>query len=161
MRSFIMLVASAVMVFTASPGFTTDKVVNSIMIMDPWARPSIGAISNGAAYIGIMNHGKVMDKLVAAKAKIAEKVEIHNHVVENGSMLMVKVEKPIEVPSGKTVTFKPHGLHIMLIGLKKKLKEGDRFPLTLEFEKKGTMTVTVNVRKPSFKTTEHSRHHHH
>ena len=35
----------------------------------------------------------------------------------------------------------------MLIGLERRLREGQSFPLTLNFEKAGTRTVTVAVEK--------------
>ena len=36
------------------------------------------------------------------------------------------------LPSGSSVTLAPGGLHIMLMGLSKPLKEGDMFELSLE-----------------------------
>ncbi|MER3484909.1 MAG: hypothetical protein C4345_01930, partial [Chloroflexota bacterium] len=41
---------------------------------------------------------------------------------------------------------KPGGYHIMLIGLTRDLKAGDRYELTLQFEKAGEVTLTVDVR---------------
>ena len=43
------------------------------------------------------------------------------------------------------VELKPGGLHLMFVGLKAPLKAGDKFPLTLTFEKAGTVEVVVNV----------------
>ena len=40
----------------------------------------------------------------------------------------------------------------MLMGLKNPLKEGDSFPMTLTFEKAGTIQVTVKVEKPGAMT---------
>jgi copper(I)-binding protein len=46
------------------------------------------------------------------------------------------------------VTLSPRTpLHLMLMDLKRQLKEGDKFPLTLTFEKSGSVTVTVLVGK--------------
>ena len=39
------------------------------------------------------------------------------------------------------------GMHLMLIGLKAPLKEGTSFPMTLQFERAGTVEVTVDVQK--------------
>ena len=36
--------------------------------------------------------------------------------------------------------------HVMLIGLKKPLKEGETIPLTLDFEKAGKVSITVPIR---------------
>jgi hypothetical protein len=51
----------------------------------------------------------------------------------------------IEVPADGMASLRPGGFHIMLIGLTEPLKEGERFPLTLTFEKAGSVTVEVAV----------------
>ncbi len=45
------------------------------------------------------------------------------------------------------VTLAPGGYHIMLMGLKQPLKEGDSFPVTLGFQGSGQVTSTVTVRR--------------
>ena len=44
-----------------------------------------------------------------------------------------------------TPYLKPGGDHVMLMGLKAPLKQGDAFPLTLVFEHAGDVTVTVEI----------------
>jgi copper(I)-binding protein len=61
----------------------------------------------------------------------------------------------VDLPAGKKIVFEPGGYHIMLLGLKKKLVEGERFPLTLEFEKAGKITVDIAVDKPGAGAVEH------
>ena len=39
------------------------------------------------------------------------------------------------------------GYHLMLVGLKQALKDGDKFPLTLEFSGLGKIEVVVFVQK--------------
>ena len=51
----------------------------------------------------------------------------------------------VDVDPGATAVFAPGGLHIMLIKLKAPLKEGESFPLTLTFEKAGSMEVEAMV----------------
>jgi hypothetical protein len=53
----------------------------------------------------------------------------------------------LDIPAGQPVTLKPGGEHIMLIGLQHPLREGQTFPLTLNFEKAGARTVTVAIEK--------------
>ena len=54
----------------------------------------------------------------------------------------------LDIPAGQSVTLKPGGEHIMLMGLNGPLHEGQSFPLTLTFEKAGTREVSVAVEKP-------------
>ena len=114
-----------------------------IMIKDPWARASIS--KNGASYLTIMNHGKHPEKLIGVMAPVAKRVELHTHKNDNGVMRMREI-KNIPLPPHGSVSLKPGGHHIMMIGLNRRLKLGDEFPLTLIFEKRGNITVTVKVR---------------
>ena len=50
------------------------------------------------------------------------------------------------------------GVHFMLMGLKQPLKTGDRFPMTLEFERGGKAEVMVVVQKPGEKAMAHNAH---
>ena len=60
-------------------------------------------------------------------------------------MKMRPAEGGIEAQPGATVALKPGGYHVMLLGLKEPLKEGEKLPLTLTFQKAGTVQVEVNV----------------
>jgi len=76
---------------------------------------------------------------------VAERAELHRMEMKNGVMSM-HPEGPLPLAAGDTVTLAPGGLHLMLIGLKRPLKSGDRFPLTLGFEKQPPVTVEVDVK---------------
>ena len=118
--------------------------MKSVKVMDAWARATPGRAKNGAVYIAIANDGKAQDRLVAVKGTAAKRIEIHTHLMANGVMRMRRVEG-VDIPSGKSITFKPGGHHVMLIGLKTPLKKGTSFPLTLIFEKAGEVAATVKV----------------
>ena len=117
---------------------------SGIAVEKAWARATPGTAKNGGAYLMIANTGASADRFVAAAADVAERVEIHTHIDDNGIMRMRKVDG-IDVPAGGTVMLKPGGYHIMFLGLHKPLKKGDEFPLTLTFEKAGKQTVEVEV----------------
>ena len=137
---FLAVAAALALLFTAAPAFAQNP-----MVSDAWARASPGAVKNGAAFMTIMNHGAA-DRLISAAAPVSAKTELHNHINDNGVMRMRKVPA-IDIPAGETVTLKPGGLHVMFMGLKAPLQEGGSFPLALTFEKAGTVTVQVPVKK--------------
>jgi copper(I)-binding protein len=56
------------------------------------------------------------------------------------------------------VELKPGGYHIMFVGLKAPLKDGDQFPMTLKFEKAGEVEVTVNVEAPKAGAAAEHKH---
>ncbi len=97
----------------------------------------------GAAWLTIRNAGEA-DRLVGAESPAAERIELHTHIHEGGVMMMRKVES-VEVPASGAAALEPGGDHLMLFGLKAGLKAGDRFPLTLWFEKAGRVDVEMRI----------------
>jgi copper(I)-binding protein len=96
----------------------------------------------------LVNEGREAERLVRAHTEVTEVAEIHETRMEGEVMKMQLLPDGIEIPAGGEVELKPGGYHIMLIGLKRDLNEGDRFTLVLEFEKSGRLTVEVPVRQP-------------
>lgn len=118
-----------------------------ITVSNPFSRASAPAAKAGAAFLTLaIDAGS--DTLLGASSPVADKVELHTHLMENGIARMRPVEGGLPVTAGTPVELKPGGLHIMLIGLKGPLKQGDSFPLTLKFEKAGEVAVTVPVQGP-------------
>ena len=65
--------------------------------------------------------------------------------LDNGIMRMRPLPNGLEVSAGGEASLAPGGNHIMLIGLKAPLKEGDRVPATLRFARAGTLTIHFKV----------------
>lgn len=123
---------------------TTSAHASDVFVHHAWARASAGMAGAGAAFMAIHNVGAGADKLVAAKADVSAKVELHNHIMDGGIMKMRQVNA-IPLPADSEVELKPGSYHIMFIGLKKPFVEGETFPLTLVLEKAGNVSVTVEV----------------
>jgi copper(I)-binding protein len=119
---------------------------NTIVVERPWARATPAGAKNGAAYATLINNGKAGDTLLSATTPVAEKVQFHSTSEANGVSHMREM-RAVEVAPGARVTFSPGGMHIMVVGLKQPLKEGQTFPLSLTFEKAGKVDVTVPVAK--------------
>ena len=117
--------------------------LGDITIGHPYARTTAAGQASGGGYLKLENSG-ADDKLLSASADVAASVELHSMSMEGDVMRMRQVDG-IALPKGKTVELKPGAFHIMFMGLKAPLKNGDKFPLKLRFEKAGEVTVTVNV----------------
>ena len=105
---------------------------------------------NGARYvfaytITITNTGTTPDRLVSAKSAAAGAVQVHEMKMEGNVMRMREVDGGLAIAPGATVTLAPGGLHIMLMGLKAPLRQGEKVPLTLVFEKAGSIDVELAV----------------
>ncbi|MGO8839967.1 MAG: copper chaperone PCu(A)C [Methyloceanibacter sp.] len=128
----------------------------------PWARPTAGTNMLGAAYLTLTNGGKEADTLKSASSADADKVEIHEHIHDaEGVMRMRAVEGGLAIPAGGTVEFKPGGYHLMLIGLKHNLEDGQNFPLKLTFEHAGAVDVEVKIEKKAGADSSMGMHDHH
>ncbi|MGG7568108.1 copper chaperone PCu(A)C [Rhodovulum sp. DZ06] len=138
-----LLSAAALAALTALPASA------EMMAHDAYARSANG--KTGAAFMEIMNKGAADDVLVAARADVSRKVELHTHIFEGGVAKMREVEGGIPVPAGETVKLKRGGLHVMFMGLKAPMNSGESFPLTLVFQSGEEVQVDVTVdneRKP-------------
>jgi copper(I)-binding protein len=109
-----------------------------------WARATAPRAEVGGAYL-TLRVADAPDRLVGGSTPVAAKVEIHEHIHDNGVMRMRPVAGGIALEPGKPVALVPGGYHVMLIGLTQQLKPGERFPLTLAFAKAAPVTVTVTV----------------
>jgi hypothetical protein len=139
-----LLIAGALTV-VAAPVVAHDYTRGGLFIDHPWTRPTPEGVKVGAGYLVIRNRGKSPDRLVSASSPIAGKVEIHQTSIKDGVVTMRQIEDGLKVAPGKSVEFKPRGLHLMLHELKQPLKQGDKFPATLVFEKAGAVNVEFQV----------------
>ena len=156
-----LLVAAAVLFMSGGPLWAHEFTQGSLVIDHPWARPSLSVSPNGVAYMIITNEGDVADKILTVNGNVAKRVELHTTLMDGDVMRMRAVAGGVEILPGQTLEIAPGGLHVMLMGLSAPLKEGDRFPLTLMFERAGGVDVEVQVESKPGKSTLPVREHHH
>lgn len=121
-------------------------------VQDAYARSMGGIGASGAIFMMLHNNGANDDRLIGAKADVAQKIELHTHkMTEEGLMQMLEIEGGVPMPAGEMHPFERGADHVMLMGLTQELADGDRFPLTLVFESGTELVVDVivdNARKP-------------
>ena len=95
-------------------------------------------------------------QLVGVSSAVAKHAAIHSMKHENGMMVMREVES-LSLPAGKEVVL-GSGYHIMLTGLKRPLKVGERVPLKLAVEfaghRRGHVEVSALVRPLTARSDE-------
>lgn len=139
----IFTLAAALLASTAV--HAQDYKLQDLHIDRPYARATAPQQPSGAAYLTIENQGKTADKLVAVSSPVAKSVQIHTMSMEGDVMKMREVSAIELKPDAKIEMMPGNGYHLMLIGLRQPLKAGDKFPLTLTFEKAGTTEVSMTV----------------
>ena len=144
MNTLLPGLAGVLLLAAAGAAQAEDTALGALEIAAPWARASAGPTGTGAVFMTIRNHGEA-DRLLAADADVAERVELHTHIMDGDVMRMRRLPA-IAVPPGET-TLEPGGLHVMLLGLHAPLVEGTSFPLSLTFHDAGTVRLDVPVQE--------------
>lgn len=145
--------ALAIIIALAAPTAAHDFKAGTIEIGHPWSRPTPPSAPVASGYVKLTNTGTEGDRLTAISSPIAERAEIHRSVVADGVVSMRPVDG-LAVEPGATVDFGVEKLHVMFIAPDRQLKDGDRFPATLVFEKAGTVEVEFVVQRRGAEPTE-------
>lgn len=138
---------------------TASEPVSTVRIEQAWARATPPGVNVGAAYAVISNRGAA-DRLVAVESTLSEQVEIHNSSQQAGRMQMRPVAE-VDVPAGGRVVFEPGGSHLMLIDLKRPLRQGELLSMTFVFANAGRLTVQLPVAPIGSTQAPTSAHDHH
>ncbi len=136
---------TAALVLLAAPATAeTLAEADALAIADGSAHAAGPAARAGAGYVTLTNTGDVDDRLVSATSPAAERVELHEHLLEDGIARMTEIEGGIPVPAGETVTLEQGGMHIMFLGLTDAWGP-DEVAVTLVFEQAGEIEVVLPV----------------
>lgn len=98
-----------------------------------------------AAFMVLDNRRDSACTLTAIRSDAAEKVELHTHKEVDGVMQMGQIEGGIEVAAGTQHALQRGGDHVMMMGLKRPLLEGETVALALDFGGCGVVDVTLPV----------------
>lgn len=129
----------------AVPSRADDVKAGDLVISQGWSRATPGGAKVGGGYLTIENKGSAPDRLIAVSGDVAGKIEIHEMAVKDGVMTMRPLDKGLSIEPGKTVKLAPGGYHLMMFDLKGPLKQGEKLPVTLQFEKAGKVQVSFDV----------------
>jgi len=133
---------SALSVTSAHAG---EAKAGDLVITQAWSRATPSGAKIAGGYLTIENKGTSPDRLVSGSGDSIGKVEVHEMSMNNGVMTMRPLDKGLVIEPGKTVKLAPGGYHLMLMDLKQPFKQGDKVPVTLEFEKAGKVTLSLDV----------------
>jgi hypothetical protein len=119
-------------------------VFGQVEIEKPWMRATPPGAKVAAGYMIVRNKSGSPDRLVGASSPAAARLETHVHI-KDGEILRMREAKTLDVPAKGTLELKPGGAHLMFVDIKQPLKEGDKVPVTLKFEKAGEVKTEFHV----------------
>lgn len=133
------------------PPSTPAAVHGPLEMHKPWARAAsrpLPGTSTAGAFLLITNKGPADDRLVAASSPGVERIELFGIKVVDADIGMRPLAGGLGIPAGYTTTLKPRGYHLQLEGMTAPLAKGSTLPITLTFEKAGTVAVAFVVEEP-------------
>jgi periplasmic copper chaperone A len=145
LRTLIEILAALLLTFAALLAISQMAKADGIEIRDAYARATIGTAKTGIVYFKLANRTNDADRLRALTTDVADRAEVHLHAMKNGVMTMDRIACLELVPNSQ-IEFAPGGLHVMLIGLSRPLRQGDSFALRFIFDRAGETSVTVPVK---------------
>lgn len=115
-----------------------------LQIVKPWARSSSAQADIAGGFMTVVNEGET-DRLMSASCPAATSIEIHAIRVKGPRLQMQPIEGGLVIPPANQQVLKPRGYHLLMLGLTAPLVAGATLPITLVFEKAGTVTVDFAV----------------
>lgn len=142
------------LVFAAGGAVAHSFEKGDLQIRHPWSRATPPGAKVGVGYFEIRNNGAQPDRLLSASSAAARRVEMHvtEHAAEVAKMRQLR---SFEIPARERLALSPGGAHLMLVDIAQPLKKGERFSMTLRFERAGEMEVQFEVQEMGAK---HPRH---
>ncbi|QDZ12955.1 copper chaperone PCu(A)C [Devosia ginsengisoli] len=139
--------ALAAAILVATPAFAHNGVTHlgDINISLPFTRATLPNAPVAGGFLTIENIGTEPDRLVSVTSDIAGETQIHEMAMQGDVMKMRPLADGLEIPAGETVVLAPGGFHIMFMGLKQTLVEGETVAVTLTFEKAGSVEILLPV----------------
>jgi periplasmic copper chaperone A len=129
-----------------APADGATAKVGDLDVSGGYVRAMLPGQPVGGGYITIRNDGKADDRLISVTSASAGKVELHEMKMENNIMKMRELKDGVAVAAGSTVTLSPNGLHMMFQKVKAPFKKGGSVPVTLVFEKAGSVELSLPVK---------------
>ncbi|MGA7803539.1 copper chaperone PCu(A)C [Bradyrhizobium sp.] len=139
------IVALAGCLLAAPWARANDVKAGDLVISQAWSRATPKGAKIGGGYLTIENKGSAPDRLIGCSSDMAGSVQVHEMTMINGVMKMRPLDNGLTIDPGRSVKLAPGGYHLMLMDLRGPLKQGDKLPVTLEFERAGKVQVSLDV----------------
>jgi periplasmic copper chaperone A len=120
----------------------------TLSVADAWIGITPQGATVAAGYLTVANTGVAGDKLISAESPRAGRIELHEMSKNGRTMKMRPVKSGITVPAGAAVLLEKGGFHLMFMDIDAPFADGETVPVTLTFEKAGTVDLKLDVKPP-------------
>ena len=126
-------------------GFCSTPAWAQTTVSAGWVRGTVAQQKATGAFMQIRSVQG--GRLLSVSSPLAEVAEIHEMKMSGDVMKMAPVAG-LDLPAGRAVELKPGGYHLMLMGLKQTLNDGDSVPLSLVVQSADGKKETVDLKLP-------------
>ncbi len=145
MKPVLAFVASLLL---AAPTLAHEVTVGDLQIIHASIPQPAASAKAAGGFMAIVNNGTEAERLIGIESDIAMKSETHESKVDADGVGTMEHVDFIEIPPGETVNLQHGGYHIMFMGLKGPLLEGEMHKATLIFERAGRVEIEFMVDPP-------------
>jgi copper(I)-binding protein len=145
MNALIRMSAALAFSLASLSALANDYTAGPLKLEQPWTRATPAGAKIAGGYLAVTNTGSTPDRLLGGTSEVSGKVEIHEMAMKDGVMTMRGLPEGLEIKPGAKTELKPGSYHLMLMDLKRQLKEGESIKATLNFEKAGPVAVEFSV----------------
>jgi copper(I)-binding protein len=138
------VVTAAAALAVALPALAHAVVKGDLTLSNLEVRASLGVNPNTGGYLTVANKGATADQLVAISCTCARKVQLHVMRMQGQVMSMDRVNA-LSVPAHGKLELKPGGAHLMILGVKTPLRNGEKVNMTLTFRRAGKVETFFHV----------------
>jgi copper(I)-binding protein len=137
-----------------------DELKPDILVEAPYVRATIPGTDITSAYMTIKNNSENKVILIGASSSVSDRIEIHQHTMNNGMMKMRQV-KQLVIKENSQVTLQPMGYHLMIFKVKNILQPKDEVAITLHFKQQKDLVVAIPVQSIKQEKQIKKQHNHH
>jgi copper(I)-binding protein len=146
MNKFSILLVMIIGLYCQNASALDIEVKNGVV------RSPIPGMANTVGYMELTNNSNDNIILTSAKSAVADRVEVHDHIMNDGVMKMVKLDS-LTIMANETKTFQSGGLHLMFIGLNEQDVMKKTIDVTFIFQDGSEQVATFDVK------SIHQHHH--
>jgi hypothetical protein len=99
-----------------------------------------------AVYLTITNSGTTLAQLSGVQVDGAMSSDLHETSVDQAGVSSMRMISSLDIPPGESRSLSPGGLHVMVMGLNRHLREGDQLGVSLHFKDRPDLQISAVVK---------------
>lgn len=151
-----LLIPAALLALAGCNQISEPEALASVSVSDATCRPTLNGRDVTGCFVTLTASRN--DRLRSVSAPLASMAQIHEMKIEDDMMKMAELRDGLALPAGESISLKPGGNHIMLMGLKQPLVAGEHVSLTLTFEHAQPLGIRALIAVPPVADARHTTH---